>query len=165
MEAEQILDAPIYVDVKAIYSEVVWTDIPIIITIAIHVTILLLGFIFRNNKRIRNLLFITCLAITFSSQYFGNYLADNWEKLGYSKNYFDEYGIFLAFTYALPPMVTAILLFSTLVGSTSQKLISLYLYHRNQKKLAEKALEKNVKETEEKNETPKEEEEIHEKNE
>ena len=127
-------DAPDFkISIIEIFKKVVWTDIPILLTIFLYLILFIFAFKTRKNKAGRTIVFGICLLWTLSLDYLTKLMEKNWEILGFSDNYFDEFGIFSSFFFALPPLFIAIFLLSTLIGNVADKIIFVYRYkHSNQ---------------------------------
>lgn len=165
IEIENLPHEDYSIPIKTIFSKIVWTDVPIMITVGIYLTLLVLAIKFRQNKTWRTLLFAICLFIVFFVEKATDYFQKNWKSLGFSDNYFDDFGVFSAFFFALPPLFIAIILFSTLIGNIAEKLLR---RHQNIKAYENAKKDEGKEEeskAEEKVETAKEEEEKHEENE
>ena len=132
------------IPIKTIFAKVVWTDVPIMITIGIYIVLLVLALKFRKNKTWRTVLFAICLIFVFFVEKMTAYFQKNWKLFGFSDNYFDDFGVFAAFFYALPPLFIAIILFSTLIGNIAEKLIQRHMLLKQQEK---KLKEENEAET------------------
>lgn len=152
MDQQQFLTNPpdYKVDIKGIFAKVKWTDIPIVATIVFYLSLLIIALKVRKNPGKRTIVFAFCLGLTLLIGQFGHLIEENWKIIGFSDNYFDQFGVFLSFFFALPPVFIAILLLSQLVGNIFDKMISRYVAQKRMKQNEEKA-EQN-KEEEEKNE-------------
>ena len=136
IENEQAPDFKI--SVIEIFKKVVWTDIPILVTILFYLLLFLFAIKTRKNKKGRTIVFGICLLWTLSLDYTTKFLEKNWKQFGFSDNYFDEFGVFAAFFFALPPLFIAIFLLSTLIGNVADKFIIAYQYKKAQQNQAEK---------------------------
>jgi hypothetical protein len=121
------------IDVKAVLSKVNFTDKPIIALLALHLIILVIALRVRTSKFWRSIVFGFCMLFTLLTERIGSYLSAHWREFGFSDNYFDEFGVFLVFFFALPPIVTCIILFSHLVGHLGGRLIDGYAVGRTAK--------------------------------
>ena len=115
------------IDVKGILSKVNMKDPPVIGLIAMHLVLFGTTLAVRRHRFWRAVVFAVSMAISLLAEKIGEIAAKNWEKLGFSDNYFDEYGVFLLFFVALPPVVNCILLFSQLAGDLGGRLIERYV--------------------------------------
>ncbi|EAY23463.1 hypothetical protein TVAG_071270 [Trichomonas vaginalis G3] len=157
-EEQQILGShtPEYqVDIKGIFAKVKWTDIPIVTTIILYLILLIIALKVRRNPRRRTIVFVLCLGITLGIGQLGPIMEKNWKIFGFSDNYFDEFGVFLTFFFALPPVFIAILLLSQLVGNITDKVIHRYVNNRTEhnEPAEEKNASKSEEATKEKNDT------------
>ena len=115
------------IDVKGILSKVNLRDPPVMGLITLHLVLFGATLAVRRHRFWRAVIFAVSMAISLLAEKIGEIAAKNWEKLGFSDNYFDEYGVFLLFFVALPPVVNCILLFSQLAGDLGGRLIEKYL--------------------------------------
>lgn len=104
------------VDINAILSKVKYSDKPIIALIVYHIIVFLVAFLLRSHRIYRTIAFVYCMIFALLSEFIGKLIQANWQLLGFSDNYFDEDGVFLLVFFALPPIVTCILLLSHLIG-------------------------------------------------
>ena len=92
-----------------------------------QIILLLIAIKVRKNKFGRTVVFAICLLWAFSLEYVTTYLEKNWKTFGFSDNYFDEFGVFAAVFFALPPLFIAILLLSNLIGNLAEKIIQNFI--------------------------------------
>lgn len=104
------------VDINAVLSKVQYSDKPIIALIVYHIIVFLVAFLLRSHRIYRTIAFAYCMIFALLSEFIGKLIQANWQFLGFSDNYFDEDGVFLLVFFALPPIVTCILLLSHLIG-------------------------------------------------
>ena len=122
------------IDIKGILSKVNLTDPPIIGLIVFHVLMLITTIALRKNKLWRTVIFGISMAVALSAEKVGTFVSEDWRRFGFTDNYFDEYGVFLLFFVALPPLINCILLFSVLAGDLGGRLVDRYLANRRQQK-------------------------------
>jgi hypothetical protein len=121
------------IDVKAILSKVNLTDKPILLLFAFHLVVLLVALRVRAHKFWRLVVFGWCMGFTLMVERLGSHLSAHWREFGFSDNYFDEFGVFLMFFFALPPIIICIILFSHLVGHLGGRLIDDYRFGQRAK--------------------------------
>jgi len=105
------------VSISEVLSKVNWIDVPILVLISFHLSVFMISFAFRKNKVLRSVCFAFCLAFVYMSEKIGDFMHSKWEFFGFSQNYFDDNGIFIAVFFVLPPLFTCIVLFSVVVGN------------------------------------------------
>lgn len=125
------------VDIFAILSEVNYFDWPIIALILYHFIVFTFALYVRSNRVWRTIVFAYCMVFALLTEWMGNIIQNHWKSIGFSKNYFDEDGVFLLIFFALPPIVTCIFLLSHLIGEIFDKHIS---YKQAEKKKKEKEM-------------------------
>lgn len=104
------------VDIGEILAEVNYSDKPIIALICYHIFVFIFALFVRSHRILRTVVFIYCMVFALLTESMGKVLRNNWERFGFSSNYFDDDNVFLLVFFALPPIVTCIFLLSHLVG-------------------------------------------------
>jgi hypothetical protein len=135
----QALPESMKIDIIGILSQVHLSDKPIILLFVFHILLFIAGLAARGNRFWRVIVFLVCMSISLAVEKIGAFLAARWQEFGFSANYFDENGVFLLFFFALPPIITCILLFSHLVGSIFGRLIDGYFFAARPPKVTESA--------------------------
>ena len=130
------------IDIKEFLASVDYSDPPIIGLFAYHLIIFLLGFVFRYNRFWRFVIFVYCMVTALLTETIGSILKENWEKIGFSKDYFDEDGVFLLIFLALPPIITCILIVSFLVGSLVERF---FFYRRRNQEIEQMRMKRKKK--------------------
>lgn len=125
------------VDIGAILSEVNYFDKPIIALIIYHLFVFIFALFIRSNRFLRTVTFAYCMIFALLTEWIGKIFHNNWKSLGFSKDYFDEDGVFLLIFFALPPIVTCIFLLSHLIGEMFDRHI---YYKMTEKKKKEKEM-------------------------
>ena len=109
---------------REVIKNVNFFDTPIILLMIYHLFFLRLTLMKRNQRTSRNILFMFFLAETLFSERIGNAFEKNWGKIGFSNNYFDEFGVFLITFFSMPPILNCIILLSVLISDIIVKLIT-----------------------------------------
>lgn len=89
-----------------------YKDIPIMLLIFFHISLFSISMRFRNIKVIKYVSFATCLFEIVASGSVGKFGKENWKRIGFSKDYFDENGLFLFIFFVFPPLLNIIGLFN-----------------------------------------------------
>jgi hypothetical protein len=118
------------IDVMGVLSKVNLRDKPIIAIVLFHILIFGLGLLARSHRLWRTAVFAVCVSTALVTEKLGAFLQSHWSAFGFSANYFDENGVFLLFFFALPPLFTAIVLFSHLVGDILGRIVDRYFGRR-----------------------------------
>ena len=111
------------------FTEINWFDPPILGAITVYSLLLILGFAVRHNRKLRTVFFVICMGVSVCMQKLGDYFAEHWKDLKFSRNYFEESNVVFIFIFCLPPLFVCIVLLSFLIGDVSSRLIIRLLNH------------------------------------
>eukprot|EP00389_Voromonas_pontica_P002453 GDKH01003642.1.p1 GENE.GDKH01003642.1~~GDKH01003642.1.p1 ORF type:complete len:164 (+),score=10.73 GDKH01003642.1:168-659(+) len=119
MESDHTLSG----DAMAFVGAINWTEPFILSVIIFHMLLVVAVICSRRSSTAHQVLFVLIACLVFSLKYINGFFRKHWNTIA-TQNYFDESGLFVSVTFALPLLVLAVYILMCMLFSASQLVVS-----------------------------------------
>lgn len=120
---EQLSD--LTVDPKELLARVPWSNPFVIGLCCFHLIFFIVSFCVRHRRTMRSIMTILALVLAGGSIYISKYVETHLSMFGLPDNFFDETGVIVVVLFAVPPLMSSILIISTIYGEIFSKCLAL----------------------------------------